>query len=148
MLSVGLATPAENLGGALVDSAGRVVGILAFPTGTATIAIPVAVARDSEVQIETTGSVVHGWLGVGGDDASDRPGGGARVGTVVDGSPAAKAGMLVNDVVTSVGPDPISSYADLVAEWRRHHPGDTLTISVRRGDQTKVFTVQLTAGPA
>src|SRR5207249_845606 len=77
----------------------NVVGILTHPAGAGPdgLAIPVALVRDVEDQLDSSGSngkVTHGWIGVLCDPAdADRTGGGAQVRVVVPGSPAAKAGL-------------------------------------------------------
>ena len=150
LLETGIPTPPDSTGGALLDVSGRVVGILVTVPGLlkAGLAVPITMARDVQVQLEATGKVEHGWFGVGGEDATDRPEGGARVVTVVQGSPAEKAGLVANDVVTRVGSLPIHSYADLVAEWRRRHPGDNFTITYFHGSQAKPnVSVALAATP-
>ena len=138
LIQTGITTPPETAGGALLDTSGRVVGILTtvpglFKTG---LAVPIAVARDVQNQLEASGKVVHGWLGVLGDDNTNRVDGGAHITVVVDASPAAKAELQAGDVVTRVGTLPIRSYADLVAEWRRRRPNDPLTITFWRGNQS------------
>jgi putative serine protease PepD len=137
LIQTGVATPPDTMGGALLDTTGRVVGILVTVPGSpqAGLAVPVAMARDVQIQLDATGKVQRGWLGVDGEDATDRPEGGARIVSVVQGSPAEKAGLKLGDVVTRVGSLPIRTYGDLVAEWRRRHPGDNLTITFFTGSQ-------------
>jgi putative serine protease PepD len=151
LLVVGIPMPGENAGGALLDTNGDVVGILALPqTGTATglaLVVPVAAAREVERQLDASGKVQHGWLGVTGDDAKDRAGGGARITTVLPGSPAEKAQIRPDDVITRVGNTPIRTYADLVAEWRRRNPGDSITLAWWHGDQSRTGTTALAAAP-
>src|SRR5262249_6672606 len=76
LLQVGLETAAENVGGALADAQGRVVGILAVPYGGTTLVVPTVAVRDAVDQIETTGAVAHGWFGA---DGVDDPRGGAVI---------------------------------------------------------------------
>jgi putative serine protease PepD len=137
LIQTGISAPPDATGGALLDTSGHVVGILTTVPGAPKtgLAVPIAAARDVQNQLDASGKVVHGWLGVVGDDESDRVDGGAHVTTVVEGSPAAKAGLIPGDVVTRVGTLPIHSYGDLVAEWRRRRPGDPFTITFWRGNQ-------------
>ncbi|MEX2100658.1 MAG: trypsin-like peptidase domain-containing protein [Acidimicrobiia bacterium] len=154
LLVAGIPTPPENVGGALLDTTGRVVGILANPLAGAStglvLAVPIAVARDVENQLDASGQVQHGYLGVAGEDAKDRVGGGARITLVVPGSAAEKAkevGLLPNDVVTRVGNTTIRTYGDLVAEWRRRRVGDSMSITFWRGDDSRTITATLGAVP-
>jgi S1-C subfamily serine protease len=147
LIQTGISTPPETAGGALLDTSGRVVGILTTVPGVnkTGLAVPIAVARDAQNQLETSGKVIHGWLGVLGDDATNRVDGGAHITTVIDGSPAAKAELQAGDVITRVGTLPIRSYADLVAEWRRRKPNDPFTITFYRGNKPYA-NVQITLG--
>jgi S1-C subfamily serine protease len=148
LIQTGITTPPETTGGALLDTNGHVVGILTTVPGLLKtgLAVPIAAARDVQSQVEASGKVIHGWLGVDGDDNTDRVDGGAHVKTVVEGSPAFKAGVIPGDVITRVGTLPIHSYADLVAEWRRRRPGDPFTITFWRGREPH-SNVQLSLGP-
>ena len=156
LLVAGIPTPPENIGGALVDTTGRVVGILANPlAGTATglvLAVPIAVARDVENQLAASGKVQHGWLGVTGEDAKDRVGGGARILSVAPASPAENTkdelgGLLAGDVVTRVGSTAIRTYGDLMAETRRRTVGAPLSITFWRGDKSATRSFTLGSAP-
>ena len=70
---------------------------------------------------------------------------GARVDQVVADSPAAKAGLQVGDVITAIGGtqiDQTHSLADLVQQKK---PGDSVALSVTRGNQSMTITVTLGA---
>ena len=114
-----------NSGGALVDLSGRLVGI---PTLTANdpelggaapgigFAIPSDTVRDIAMQIVRNGKVVashRAFLGVEISDVLN--GGGAYVGRVESDSPAAKAGIHVGDVITSIAGSPTPTGANLSA---------------------------------
>jgi S1-C subfamily serine protease len=93
VLETGIQPGAAWAGGALVDASGNLVGVLTNATttpGMGLLAVPVTAVRDVRDQLEAAGTVSHGWIGlVYGDDAVERPRGGARVSAVVPGSPAA-----------------------------------------------------------
>ncbi|MBI5301146.1 MAG: PDZ domain-containing protein [Chloroflexi bacterium] len=72
---------------------------------------------------------------------------GARVTQVENGSPAAKAGLQVGDVITAVGGTKVDAnhaLADLIAAKK---PGDKVDLSVTRGTQSLTLTVELGAAP-
>lgn len=139
-------------GGALFDGGGQLVGILALPPAghTVGIAVPTDLARSVTEQMRATsatGAVPHGWIGVGGSDASDRPGGGARVEQVAAGSPAAAAGLTPGDVITKVDGNAVPDMATLMVAVRGRRPGDRLDVEVTRDGGDRAASVQLGAYP-
>jgi S1-C subfamily serine protease len=71
---------------------------------------------------------------------------GARVVQVVAGSPAARAGLKVGDLITAANDKPIKSADDLVQLVGRSKPGDVLALSVRREGQEKPLSLTVTLG--
>jgi PDZ domain len=80
------------------------------------------------------------WLGV---DLSAGVGG-ARVASVVPGSPAAIAGIKPGDVITALDTQPIVTPAILVAAISGLQPGDTVDIQLQRG--ASQYTVHVVLG--
>jgi putative serine protease PepD len=120
-------------GGALLDASGEVVGILtAAAPGRA---VPIDWARDLAEQLATSGQASHGYLGVDATEAGDLAGGGARITVVADASPAAAAGLRIDDVITSLGGERITDVADLVTAVAQLRPGDPVDVMVWRGDK-------------
>jgi S1-C subfamily serine protease len=108
-------------------------------------ATPVDIARSVAEDIITQGRAVHVWLGVEGTDLDRRSAeelevrGGARVDQVVEGSPAADAGVTRQDVIVGVGGQPVGSMSALVIALRDSDPGDEVVLDVRRdGDRRRV----------
>ncbi|MEY2471399.1 MAG: hypothetical protein QOK28_728 [Actinomycetota bacterium] len=143
-------------GGALVDTAGNVIGIttgIAVAQGVTSeglgFATPIDIARDVAEQLLTTGHVVHIWLGVRGEDLDPATGktlgvnGGALVREVVQGSPADKAGIKERDIITTVNGKPVSSMADVVVSVRGRKAGDTVKVTIWRGVHSHTFNVTL-----
>ncbi|MCU1462255.1 MAG: Peptidase [Acidimicrobiales bacterium] len=146
-------------GGALLDSSGLVVGITtaigvsdagADGLGFAT---PIDVARSVADEIIARGHVVHAWIGLDGQDMDTTidpaldVDGGAVVGRVVDGGPAAKAGLHVTDVIIAVDGKTVMGIGELVIDLRGHKPGDVVTLSVVRGHERKLMRVTLAERP-
>ncbi len=71
-------------------------------------------------------------------------GGDPIVDGVMEGSPAAKAGLQVGDLVHSVNGDKVSDPSALIARIGRHGPGETITLGIRRGERDQ--SVQVTLG--
>jgi len=127
-------------GGALLDASGAVVGIL---TGPGAVAVPIDIARDVVAQLGAGGRAFHGWAGIVGTDALDRPGGGVRVRAVTSGGPAATAGLAEGDVVLKVGDRAVGNVGDLAATVRRLKPGDPVSLTVVRGGTRVEIPVRL-----
>ncbi len=66
----------------------------------------------------------------------------SRSAGVVAGSPADKAGLKENDVITAINDVPLNDNNPLVSAVLSYKPGDTIKLSVQRGNQT--LTVNLT----
>jgi S1-C subfamily serine protease len=101
-----------NSGGALADSAGRVVGVNTAVAGIGVgLAVPInATTRQIITTLMTQGRVRRAWLGIAGAQTPLPPvlaeklgrRAGLRVAQVVPGSPAAAAGLRVGDIVLAV----------------------------------------------
>ncbi len=128
----------QHAGGAVVDGQGRLVGLLVVPPGddTSGYVLPVDDAVEVALELHATGRARHGWIGVSVTDSSDPSGGGAAVEAVVDGSPAAKAGLRTGDVIVAIadetGTTAVGSRDKLMSEVRRRRPGEHLELTVYR----------------
>ncbi|HEY6167731.1 MAG TPA: M6 family metalloprotease domain-containing protein [Verrucomicrobiae bacterium] len=88
------------------------------------------------------------FVGITYGEPDDR---GAVVRTVITNSPAAKAGVKVGDVLVKVGDSPMSSQSTLTDVLTEKGPGDSLELTVLRGEKEKRVSVRLgasAAGPA
>ena len=138
-----------NSGGALVDSAGAVVGINSAirtlggsDTGSIGLgfAIPIDYAKSVAQQLIRSGKVVHSTLGVNAKSATDGTTDGAQVQNVVDGGPAAKAGIQEGDVITKVGDRSVGNADELVVAVQAHQPGESVPVTLTRSGRQ--LTVQ------
>ena len=155
-----------NSGGALVDAEGQVIGINSAIATVASsdlpgqeasqsgnigvgFAIPANTAKRIAEEIIDTGSATHALLGVNATTASDNAdaavGTGAQRVSVQDGSPAADAGLKAGDVITAVGDRSVTSSTELTAAVRSAQPGDTVTLTIRRGSDSSTVDVTLDA---
>lgn len=156
-------------GGALLDDQGEVVGITtAASSGSSDItgfAIPIDDALDVATQIiagQDSDTITLGYpafLGVqlasgtstvpGAGAATGSTGAGATVAGVVDGTPAAGAGLAAGDTITAVDGTAVADADALSAALAAHAPGDQVTLTWTTTDGTaQTATVTLIAGPA
>jgi putative serine protease PepD len=147
-----------NSGGPLLDAAGRVIGVNSQIESNSSsanggeagnvgigFAVPSNTVRRVVDQLEKTGHVSHAWLGVESSDASS---GGATVGQVISGSPAAKAGVQAGDTITAVDGSKVADAASLGDLIDGHAVGDEVKLTVHRGGSVKTLTVKLGDRPA
>jgi putative serine protease PepD len=142
-----------NSGGPLLDAAtGKVIGVDAQIESNSNdnagvgFAIPIDVVKNVADTVISGKTVQHAYLGVQIGDSSTSAG--AEVGSVVNGSPADKAGLKVGDVVTAIDGKPVESADDLTATVATYKPGDKATVAVTRDGSTKTLTVTFGQRPS
>lgn len=89
----------------------------------------------------------QGYLGLTGDD-TDEDGKGVRVVQVKIGSPAAKAGILVGDLVTGIGEEPVGTIDEMQALLTGLPVGAKVDFQITRGMKKQTSTVTLGNRPA
>lgn len=142
-----------NSGGPVSDMEGRVVGVVtAIRAGSEGgsiglgFAIPIDLAKGVAGHLVKGQKVEHAQIGVTvspavADDEITKIG--AEIQSVLPNSAGQKAGLKKGDIVTAVENNPIASNEALVAAIRGFQPGQTVTITFLRGDETKKATVTL-----
>lgn len=150
---------AGDSGGPLFDSSDRVVGIdTAAQEGGSTVAgyaIPIedalAIAAGIEAgQASSTVTIGYpAFLGVEvASDLAGATGTGAAIAGVVDGGPAAAAGLSAGDTITALGGTVVSSAQALTSALAAHRPGQTVTVTWTDGDGiSHTADLTLTEGP-
>ncbi|HET9322569.1 MAG TPA: trypsin-like peptidase domain-containing protein [Gaiellaceae bacterium] len=137
-----------NSGGPVLDTQGRVVGVAAqirSDTGGSDgigYAVPGDTAKRVAAELIANGKIDHAYLGVSLQDT-----GSARLMSVVNGSPADRAGLRTGDVVVEAGGKAIASGDALREAIDAHKPGDKLELKVRRGGDERTVTVTLGTRP-
>ena len=138
-----------NSCGALTDEQGRLLGIntaiYSRSGGSLGIgfAIPVNVARQALQDIVQNGRVVRGWIGVESTsltpELAENLGAASAQGVIItgvlNGGPAARAGMRPGDVVTRINGRPIRTVAELRAGITARRPGTAATFTALRQGQ-------------
>jgi serine protease Do len=144
-----------NSGGPLLNMRGEVIGInsqIFSRTGSfagISFAIPIDYAFNVADQIMKTGHVTRGRIGVSitnvTRDLAESLGlpkaEGAIVGSLEDGSPAAKAGIEVGDVVMKIDGRPVEGSADLSRTIRSVRPGSKVNLTVWRSGKTREIPI-------
>jgi serine protease Do len=146
-----------NSGGPLVDARGEVVGINTFlisPSGTFSgmgFAIPSQIAKPTVETLIRYGKVSHGHIGIGVADVTPENAKffdesnpiGAVVSQVESGSPGAKAGLQIGDVITQVDGQKVSDAGELQVMVAQKQPGTKITLAVLRNGKSMSVPVTL-----
>ena len=145
-----------NSGGPLLDSHGRVIGVNSqiessgsTAGGSASnsgigFAVPSNTVTSVVEQLLEDGTATHAYLGV---QTTDATGGGAQVASVVDGGPAANAGLRAGDVVRSVNGEEVEDSSSLSTLVGKQSPGDEVTLTVTRDGDEQTLHAELTDRP-
>ena len=159
-------------GGALVDQQGRVIGVntaasvsggfrFNFSNSNESYAVPISTALRiaSSIKNNHATSSIHigptAFLGIevgngsrfggaiGGDSTN-----GVTVRGVVDGDPAANAGLAAGDVITAVNGNAVGTTSDLTNSLLRMRPGDQVSLTYNDASgNAQTATATLGSGP-
>ena len=134
-------------------------------------AIPINTAKEEIAALESGTADEHGYLGITGANVTPELARafnlpveeGVLVQQVVEGGPAAAAGIqgattaaevegqefgLGGDIITAIDGEQIGSSEDLVKTISDAHAGETVEVTVIRGEQTATVSVTLAERPA
>ncbi len=131
-----------NSGGPLVDDQARVIGIntAGLAPGGGSIGLGFAIPVNEFLPIAQTlikdGRVVHAQIGVNASSVRNDRVLGAQVRNVVEGSPAAQAGIREGDVITKFGDRVIEDADELTVAVRTSPIGKEVTFQYWRDGRT------------
>ncbi|OGA09625.1 MAG: 2-alkenal reductase [Betaproteobacteria bacterium RIFCSPLOWO2_02_64_14] len=156
-----------NSGGPLLDSAGRLIGVntaIYSPSGASAgigFAIPVDEVNRVVPRLIRDGKFIRPALGIqAAPEAFQRslglPKGVAIVGVFPDG-PAHQAGirpfmraqdgsLVAGDIIVALGGKELATLDDLLSALEQRQPGETVTVTVARGDKRVELQVRLGLG--
>lgn len=151
-----------NSGGPLVDLSGNVIGMLTAvsPSGEQLgFAIPASVVQNGLASFQQHGSIARAYLGVryqtltpefaqlnnlpvstgalvtGGSDG--------HFFAIVPGSPADKAGLKENDIITKIGDQTVDDKKSLSSLLLKYRPNDRVDFTIIRESKEQVVSVTL-----
>src|SRR3954452_11688165 len=148
-----------NSGGALINTAGELIGInsaIASPTGSYagySYAIPVNIVKKIVNDLLKFGTVQRAFLGIQysmGDPTDDerkeyglKEGEGVLVGDAPVGGAAYAAGIKKGDIVTKINNVKVTSGPEMVEQVTRYKPGDKVTVTYLRNGKENTATLTL-----
>ena len=155
-----------NSGGPLIDSSGRLIGINAMiysPSGAYAgvgFAVPVDTVNRVVPKLIAYGGYTRPTIGISALDQisrrllSNANYAGVVVLQVVSGSPADHAGLkpaqsnggrrvTIGDVIVAIDGKPVKSSNELISALDKHEAGDKVTLTVRRGQESREVTLTL-----
>ncbi|MCU0579240.1 MAG: trypsin-like peptidase domain-containing protein [Desulfobacterota bacterium] len=153
-----------NSGGPLLDSAGRLIGVntaIYSPSGAYAgigFAIPVDEVNRIIPRLIRDGKFIRPALGIQAaaksfQESLGLPQGVAVIGVLPD-SPAQQAGLrpfrrapdgslVTGDIIVAINGKAIASFEELLTALEQHQAGDTVTLSIRRGEKQVEQPVRL-----
>jgi serine protease Do len=151
-----------NSGGPLITQDGKVVGVntaILSPSGGSIgigFAIPSDVVKSVVAQLEKTGHVTRGYLGVTAQEITPgmakalslpnqngAPATGALVASVSDGSPAEKIGLKPGDVIIALNGQKIATPRDLAIKVSGVVPDSKATVTYLRNGSSQTATATI-----
>jgi len=151
-----------NSGGPLVNLEGEVIGMSALisagPGGSYGYAIPINRVRRTAVVLIQDGRAHHPYIGVGLRDVRDlgaaerrrwriREPSGALVSRLLRGAPAARAGLRVGDVITTIDNRDVPAPADLAAQVANQEVGAQIVIGFSRAGAARTLSLSVADRP-
>jgi len=141
-----------NSGGPLLDDRGRVIGVNSqIQTGGGSdqnsgvgFAVPVDAVKRAIPALEQGKEVAHAYLGIS-TSLADK--GGAAIGSVISGGPAARGGLRKGDRIVQIAGTPVREPDDVSAAVNARRPGDKVRVIVERDGQRRTLTVTLGTQP-
>jgi serine protease Do len=138
-----------NSGGALVDGRGRVVGINTAVAGVGLgLAVPInSTTRKIVGALMSEGRFRRSYLGIAGGSRPLPPRLARELGReecvevveVVEGSPAAKAGLRAEDLIVDLNGEPVEGVDDLQRMMAGELIGERILLNTVRGDRVRAL---------
>jgi serine protease Do len=150
-LRVNLPTQRGEAGAPLLNMKGEVVGILvsSLENNSACYAVPIEAAEKIRSDFVRFGEARHGWVGINVSEAARQvEGSRAEMTQIMEGTPAAGSGIKPGDILLQVGRKKVHEPEDVLDASFFITAGDTVPITVMRGNEQLTFNVQAELHPA
>src|SRR5437867_11592185 len=150
-LRVNLPTQRGEAGAPLLNMKGEVVGILvsSLENNSSCYAVPIEAAEKIRRDFVRFGEARHGWVGINVSEAPQPvEGSRAEMTQIMEDTPAARSGIKTGDILLQVGRKKVTGPEDVLDASFFITAGDTVPITVIRGNQKLTFHVQAELHPA
>src|SRR6266404_7204643 len=150
-LRVNLPTQRGEAGAPLLNMKGEVVGILvsSLENNSSCYAVPIEAAEKIRGDFVRFGEARHGWIGINvSEAAAPMEGSRAEMTQIMEGTPAASSGIKAGDILLQVGRKKVHDPEDVLDASFFITAGDTVPITVIRGNEKLTFNVQAEIHPA
>src|SRR3989475_11623676 len=150
-LRVNLPTQRGEAGAPLLNMKGEVVGIVVsrLENNSACYAVPIEAAEKIRSDFVRFGEARHGWVGINVSEAPQPvEGSRAEMTQIMDDTPAARSGIKPGDILLQVGRKKVTQPEDVLDASFFVTAGDTVPITVMRGNQKLTFNVRAGFHPA
>src|SRR5438874_333540 len=150
-LRVNLPTQRGEAGSPLLNLQGEVIGILvsSLENNSACYALPIEAAEKIRADFVRFGEARHGWIGINVSEAETPvEGSRAEMTKIMEGTPAADSGIKAGDILLQVGRKKVHEPEDVLDASFFITAGDTVPITVMRGNEQLTFNVQADVHPA
>jgi S1-C subfamily serine protease len=136
-------------GGLAIDATGRAIGMTVFGPRRRVLVIPSATIERVAARLEKHGHIPRGYLGLGFQLVAIEGGGrGVMIMNVDPQGPGAKAGVHQGDTIVTWNGEPIRHVRSLLRALGPDSVGQTVTLGLRRGGETKNVAVTIAERPA
>lgn len=131
-------------GALVVDARGDALGIAtSVHSRFAPVAIPGITVDRVAAELAKRGYVARGYLGVGMQPVALPDGGGLIVISVEKNSPAAKAGLVIGDILVALGGNPVRDTRDVQTFLAGESIGKTVNVSILRGGERREVSITI-----
>ena len=136
-------------GGLAIDATGRTIGMTVFGPRRRVLVIPSATIERVAARLEKHGHIPRGYLGLGFQLVAIEDGGrGVMIMNVEPQGPGAKAGVHQGDTIVTWNGEPIRHVRSLLRALGPDSVGQTVTLGLRRGGETRNIALTIAERPA